>query len=364
LSGRGRANRKHAMNPLGKTIAALTRRRARIGGLALAAMSGTPVQEPRHLDELVGFGSNPGDLRGWRFAPGGLGRGAPLIVALHGCGYCASDFDLGAGWSALAAEVGAAALFPEQQRANNPLMCFNWFSPEDVGPGRGESCSVRQMIERMILDHDLDRGRVFVVGLSAGGAMAGALLSLYPETFAAGAIIAGLPYGAAWSALDALALMANGTEGSRDLARMARRASRHHGPWPRLTVWHGGADDVVHPSNGDRIVEQWLHVHGAEGEARASEGAGYSHRTWRDRWGRSVVEQYVIDDLRHGAPIDSAAQDGGEHPHFPNIGLSSTRRIAQFWGLLPVQAPTTTLADRFRIARGATRLVSALPGCR
>ena len=101
------------------------------------------------------------------------------------------------GWSQLAAEQGFAILFPEQRRANNPNLCFNWFVPDDVNRDRGEVLSIRQMIETLVTKHGLDRRRVLITGLSAGGAMAAAMLATYPDVFAAGAIIAGLAYGCA-----------------------------------------------------------------------------------------------------------------------------------------------------------------------
>ena len=88
-------------------------------------------------------------------------------------------------------------LFPEQQRANNANLCFNWFVPEDIRRDSGEALSIRQMIEATVVAHGIDRRRIFVTGLSAGGAMASVMLATYPEIFAGGAIIAGLPYGSA-----------------------------------------------------------------------------------------------------------------------------------------------------------------------
>jgi poly(hydroxyalkanoate) depolymerase family esterase len=116
-----------------------------------------------------------------------------LVVALHGCTQTAADYDHGSGWTRLADRYGFAVLFPEQQRANNPNNCFNWFLPSDTRRSHGEAFSIRQMIERVITDHGVDRRRVFVVGLSAGGAMTSAMLATYPDLFAGGAIIAGLP---------------------------------------------------------------------------------------------------------------------------------------------------------------------------
>ena len=149
------------------------------------------------LSELDGVRDNPGNLRARCYVPDGLAPGAPLVVVLHGCTQDAAVYDHGAGWSTLADRHGFALLFPEQQRANNPMLCFNWFAPEDTGRGRGEAASIAAMVEAMKKAHGVDPQRIFVTGLSAGGAMAAAMLATYPDLFAAGAILAGVAYGCA-----------------------------------------------------------------------------------------------------------------------------------------------------------------------
>ena len=123
------------------------------------------------LLEVRGFGSNPGDLRMFAFAPAKLQQSRALVVVLHGCGQTAAGYDHGAGWSSLARHYGFALLMPQQQPANNASGCFNWFNKDDVTRGHGEACSIRQMIARMVRDYGIDQRRIFVTGLSAGGAM-------------------------------------------------------------------------------------------------------------------------------------------------------------------------------------------------
>ena len=156
------------------------------------------------LVETTGFGTNPGDLRMLSFVPADPQQAPALVVVLHGCGQTAAGYDLGAGWSTLAKHYGFALLMPEQQRSNNAQGCFNWFNPEDTTRDHGETCSIRQMIARMVRDQGVDRHRIFVTGLSAGGAMTSVMLATYPEVFAAGAVIAGLPYGVASNVREAL----------------------------------------------------------------------------------------------------------------------------------------------------------------
>ena len=134
--------------------------------------------------------------------------GAPLIVLLHGCGQAAARFAADTGWIALADRLGMPLVLPEQSGENNQGRCFNWFRPLHVRRGFGEALSIRQMVDTAVARFDSDPQRVFVAGLSAGGAMAAALLAAYPDVFAGGAIVAGLPVGAANSATEALRRMA------------------------------------------------------------------------------------------------------------------------------------------------------------
>src|SRR5262245_63757611 len=152
---------------------------------------------PNRFHEVTAFGSNPGNLRMFVFAPSHKRPRPALVVALHGCTQTAASYDYGTGWSKLADRHGFVVLAPQQQKANNPNTCFTWFQPSDTTRGHGEAMSIRQMIDRTIIEHDIDRRHIFITGLSAGGAMASVMLAAYPEIFAAGAIVAGLPFGAA-----------------------------------------------------------------------------------------------------------------------------------------------------------------------
>src|ERR1700722_1138218 len=133
------------------------------------------------LRETQNFGTNPGALRMFTYLPPNVSGEIPLVVVLHGCTQTAAGYDQGAGWSTLANRYGFALLFPEQQRANNPNGCFNWFQTGDIERGHGEALSIRQMIAKMVSDHAIDARRVFVTGLSAGGAMTSVMLATYPD---------------------------------------------------------------------------------------------------------------------------------------------------------------------------------------
>jgi poly(hydroxyalkanoate) depolymerase family esterase len=249
----------------------------------------------------------------------------------------AASYDHGSGWSRLADEQGFALLYPEQQRGNNANLCFNWFNPADTRRGAGETLSIRQMVAAMIAAHAIDPARVYVTGLSAGGAMTSAMLAAYPDVFAGGAIIAGLPYGTAATVPEAFDRMrAHGGPPAEALGALVTAASPHPGPWPTISVWHGDADATVSHANSALIVEQWRAVHGVEREPTVVETVnGHRRKVWRDVHGREVIEEYRIAGLAHGTPLSTAGPDacGSAAPYMLEAGISSTRRIADFWDL-------------------------------
>jgi poly(hydroxyalkanoate) depolymerase family esterase len=319
------------MAGLGQTTAALRRRQQ----LAAVAASTGPAAGGRLQD--TAFAPNPGNLRMLSYAPAGTHRPA-LVVVLHGCSQTAEAFQEGAGWGDLAERHGFALLCPEQSTGNNPGRCFNWFEPAHTGRGRGETASIRQKIERAVELYDVDVTRIFITGLSAGGAMAGAMLAVYPEVFAGGAIIAGLPYGAAANVQEAFGAMMQPTARSEaELGRLVRQAAGVDGPWPAVSVWHGEADSTVHAANAEEIVKQWRHVHGLSADAaEASDLGAHRQRVWRDADGRAAVTSYTIAGMAHGAPVSSTGADrcGAPGPFLLEAGISSSWEMAMVWGLI------------------------------
>lgn len=311
---------------------------AQLAAMRSAIAATTSDSKPGKLKDMKSFGTNPGALQAKTHIPAALNDEPALVVVLHGCTQTAEGYDRGSGWSQLADEHGFALLFPEQQRANNPNLCFNWFSPADNARDRGEALSIRQMIATMIDSHGIDASRVFVTGLSAGGAMTSIMLATYPELFAGGAIIAGLPYGSAANVSEALeAMRGANTYSGTEIGDRVRRASGHAGPWPKVAVWHGSADATVNSSNADAILAQWISVHSVGDVPAVSEiVAGHQHRVWTDADDRSVVEDYRIANMGHGTPLATSGADacGTAMPHMLEAGISSTRLIARSWGLL------------------------------
>ncbi|MBY5868600.1 extracellular catalytic domain type 1 short-chain-length polyhydroxyalkanoate depolymerase [Rhizobium leguminosarum] len=307
----------------------------------LAALRGIlraqPTQDNPNLVALETFGFNPGALGGYTYLPSKRGKNMALVVVLHGCTQTAAGYDIGSGWSRLAEDYGFALLFPEQRRANNPNLCFNWFNPEDISRDHGEVSSIRQMIAKVVAEHGIDGRRVFVTGLSAGGAMAVAMLATYPDVFSGGAIIAGLPYASAATIPEAFDRMrGHGGPTGKELELRLRNASGHKGPWPTLSIWQGSADRTVVPSNANTIVEQWRHVHGIDALPGRVEDIGrHQRKVWTDAHGVDVIELYTIAGMDHGTPLDIGTGYGTSGPFMLDVGISSIVEIARSWGLVP-----------------------------
>jgi poly(hydroxyalkanoate) depolymerase family esterase len=314
-----------------EALIASARKKAARAGVA-------PAGRPTRLRELTAFGANPGNLRMFFYVPKEMPRNAPLVIALHGCTQTADEYDHGTGWSSLADRLGFAVVYPQQQPANNPKNCFSWFLPGDIARGQGEALSVREMVEHAIAIFAADRRKVFVTGLSAGGAMASAMLATYPEVFAGGAIIAGLPYGCASNVQQAFeAMFTEHGHAGQALGDRVRAASTHRGSWPKISVWHGTSDPIVRPFNGEDIIRQWTNVHGLSDDPSFQESIGsHTRRVWNDTNSKAVIEAFTISGMAHGVPL--AASTGGETcgaagAFFLDVGISSTHHIARFWHL-------------------------------
>jgi poly(hydroxyalkanoate) depolymerase family esterase len=344
----------------GKLVQAAARMRS------AASNNGSPSS---HLRETWNFGSNPGALRMFTHVPPQISGDCALVVVLHGCTQSAAGYDLGAGWSTLADRFGFVLLLPEQQRSNNPKGCFNWFQAGDIERGRGEAYSIRQMVAKMVSDYEIDPARVFVTGLSAGGAMTSVMLAAYPDVFAGGAIVAGLPYGAATNVQQAFETMFQcPPRPARAWGDLVRGASPHTGPWPRVSVWHGSADATVIPSNASEIIKQWTDVHGLPVAPSAQAMVdGYPRQVWVTTAGDELIESYTITNMAHGTPLATGGADdkcGAAGPFLLEVGISSSYHIAKFFGLtvdnprhvVSTQSEITVAAKQLHVSRPAASL--------
>jgi len=287
-------------------------------------------QSAGRVSEMAAFGSNPGALRLLVHVPAAPPRpGAPMLMLLHGCGQDAPAFAAASGFAALADRLGAALLLPVQTDANNPGRCFNWFRSIDTLREGGEVQSLRQMVSEAVDRFAADPARVYVAGLSAGGAMAACLLAAYPEAFAGGGVVAGLPVGAATDVGAALGRMSRAGHEPRAALLARAQAAGGAAPWPRLSVWHGAADRTVDPANADALVAQWTALLGLPEAPDAEEAVAPGVR--RRRWG-TAVEQWSLAGLGHGVP---ATAPGSADPFVLPAPVQAADAMARFWGLAP-----------------------------
>jgi poly(hydroxyalkanoate) depolymerase family esterase len=303
------------------------------------------VQPPGFL-EMRSFGSNPGALRMFTHIPSFLPLNPALVVVLHGCSQTGGAYSVDTGWKSLADWYGFALLLPQQQKTNNQKGCFNWFQPSDTRRDQGEALSIRQMIETLVVDQSIDTGRVFVTGLSAGGAMSTVMLACYPEIFAAGAIIAGLPYGAANNVQQAFeAMYQSPSRSAAEWASLVRTASPHRETWPRISIWHGERDKTVVPANATELVKQWTALHGVLDAPKKTTVRGVSKTAWLNDAGAEMVQYFSIPGLGHGTPVapGTAYDEGGRvAPFVLDAGIASSFHIAQFFGLINLPSGDST----------------------
>lgn len=324
---------------------------------ALACLVAAPAAA---LEEITDFGPNPGDLRMFLHRPATSATNLPLVVALHGCTQRATDFDDETGLVTLAEETPFLLLLPEQDPANMFNRCFRWYDSADNLPDAGESASLRAMIDFALGNEPVDPDRVYVLGLSAGGAMTAVLLANYPDRFAGGAIFAGLPYGCnrpfgpfdfgwRWLALFGL----DGAEAahacgigefsltdrtSGDWADFVRDAGGSEPVnWPLLSLWQGGGDETVDPDNLTELLEQWTALHGIDTVPEVDEMLDDATRAvFHDAGGTPRIETWTLPTFGHAVPIDAdgaPAPCGSEGSHVKNADLCAVRRVLEFWGL-------------------------------
>lgn len=248
-------------------------------------------------------GARPYKLYTPEVAPGQL---APLVVMLHGCTQDPDDFAAGTRMNEVAGNCYVA--YPGQTQGANPSKCWNWFKDGDQRRGRGEPAILADLVRELVRDHAVDPARVYVAGLSAGGAMAVILGRAYPEIFAAVGVHSGLPYAAASDVPSAFAAMRDASG-----ARVSRRKSAA-APIPTI-VFHGDRDTTVHPCNGAEVAAQ-----GAERDAEgpactrietervdAPGGRSYTREVARDDAGRVLAEHWLVHGAGHAWSGGSAA---------------------------------------------------------
>jgi poly(hydroxyalkanoate) depolymerase family esterase len=257
----------------------------------------------------------------------------PLVCMLHGCTQDGASFAAGTMMNSAADRHGFMAVYPQQERGDNPQGCWNWFLPEHQARDAGEPAAIAAIVRELIgttSQWTIDARRVFVAGLSAGGAMAAILAAVYPDLFAAVGVHSGLSYGSAASLGAASTAMARGGEdpighGRAVHAAMGDRAR----PVPSIVV-HGGADRTVAPVNADQVLQQSMTVNrlaapetcdldfahpATTSRGQVDGGHAYTRSQWTDRRGALMHELLKVDGLGHawsgGAPGGSYTDPRG-----------------------------------------------------
>lgn len=259
------------------------------------------------------------------------GEPLPLIVMLHGCTQTPDDFAAGTGMNRLAEEHACLVLYPAQTRSANQSRCWNWFNPADQQRDQGEPALIAGMTRQVMRDHAVDPRRVYVAGLSAGGAAAAIMGAAYPDLYAAVGVHSGLACGAASDLPSALAAMQHG---AADTGRPQDIVSSR-GMVPAI-VFHGDRDSTVHPRNGDQVVAQLQARLGKDLRRRVEQGSvpgghAYSRTLYADAENRVLLEQWTIYGAGHawsgGSPAGSYTDPQGpdaaremlrfflDHPH-------------------------------------------------
>lgn len=330
----------------------MTRTHTLLGWTAALAMSAAatlgvalaPGASAASLQQVTSFGSNPGALTMWSYRPDNATAGAPLVIALHGCTQDASTYLTGSGWRELADRNGITVVLPQQSTSNNMNKCFNWFQSGDVTRGQGEVASIASMVSHAVSAYGADPARVYISGLSGGGAMTASMLATYPDLFAGGSINAGLAHGCATTVSQAYSCMNPGVDKSPqawgDLARAGYAA--WSGPRPKVAIWQGQSDTTVAPMNGRELRDQWTNVAGVS-QTPSATGTLASGVTWSE-YGGGAVRLTEIAGMTHGTPVDPGSgetQCGTAGAYFIDT-VCGAYYDAQFFGLVGGSSPTPT----------------------
>ena len=280
---------------------------------------------------VAGSFTNGAGTRAYRlYVPSGaVGQAMPLVVMLHGCTQNAEDLAAGTRMNELAESGGLLVVYPEQSAKANGQRCWNWFKAEDQRREVGEPSIIAGITRQVAATQPVDTRRIYVAGMSAGGAMAVVMGATYPDLYAAVGVHSGLAYGAAHDMPSAFIAM---KQGAPDPAQGKTQAA-HEGEAVDLSravptiVFHGDRDGTVNPRNGEQVLHQW-----AGGSARAtvrrgqvSGGRAYTRSVYRrDAGGRAVAERWIVHGAGH-AWSGGSRRGSYTDPHGPDASAEMVR---------------------------------------
>ncbi len=293
------------------------------------------------------------------YVPSGyvVGEAAPLVVMLHGCTQNPDDFAAGTHMNVLAEEHTFLVAYPAQAQNANMSKCWNWFETTDQQRGRGEPSLIAGITRQIVDEYDIDAERVYVAGMSAGGAMAAIMGETYPDLYAAIGVHSGLAPGAAQDLSSAFAAMRGGRPGGPSVARrdtVAVSATGESTQTVPTIVFHGDCDTTVHPRNGDQLLEHFA-ANTAAGDRKATGGStpqarvrqgqvpgGYAYTcsAYHDADGHAVMERWTVHGLKH-------AWSGGSLPgsYTDPKGPDASEEMVRFFKQHPRREPRVRPAD-------------------
>ena len=284
-----------------------------------------PEPQPSEAREAQFIAASFGNEAGRRdyklYVPAGAHAAPlPLVVMLHGCTQDPDDFAAGTHMNECAEAAPCFVLYPAQAKSANASRCWNWFNNTDQQRDRGEPSIIAGMTREVIASHPIDPRRVYVAGLSAGGAMAATMASTYPELYAAVGVHSGLPHAAAHDMMSAFTAMRHGPKPKRAAQSVARSVV------PTI-VFHGDQDKTVHPGNGEQVIAQALEeTSGSDGEVSVEQGQvpggqAYTRTLHRDAQGQVNLEHWLVHGAGHawsggsagGSFTDPQGPDASHH---------------------------------------------------
>lgn len=281
----------------------------------------SPSREPQGLDQWTrgSFAHQGRTVDYMLFVPAGAaGQPAtprPLVLMLHGCTQNAADFAAGTRMNEHARESGAIVLYPEQPQREHGQKCWNWFKPQHQERGKGEPALLAALTRHIAEQQQADRSRIYVAGLSAGGAMAHVLGHCYPDLYAAVGVHSGLPHGAAHDMMSALGAMRTGASPARNAAGTTTLPT---------IVFHGDADTTVHASNGLAIVAGA--TPGEVSEGRSPSGRRFTRTLYPPSAGHADAEHWRLHAAGH-AWSGGSAQGSYTQPD----GVDASREMLRFF---------------------------------
>jgi poly(hydroxyalkanoate) depolymerase family esterase len=302
------------------------------------------AQSKTSLQRIADFGKNPRHLKMFVHQLQNIKPGMPVVIVLHGCTQNAKQCARLTGWNELADKNGFVVIYPEQRSWNNPAKCFNWFTDNNQTRDKGEAQSVRSMIAYAVKQYQADSTKIFITGLSAGGAMTTNMLAMYPEVFNAGSVFSGGAYRTAKNYFTSLLAM-NGwlIRNPKTLGDFVHNAhKRFEGDYPRVAVFHGKNDLVVNRRNAKEIVKQWTNVHNTDEKPDSiiKKFSGVKHVTlsiYRDGNKKEVLRYFSIKRMGHAVatyPGKCPCNGGGRGIFSRNKHFFSTYHAADFFGLI------------------------------